>query len=82
MKLLKYNVLIGIMMLVVSTISVSAVTVTDPTNIMYQTPGFEILLFLVAIGLVVLALLVYRGYKKRKKTLGYEYPAHEKGKLK
>ncbi len=83
MKLLKYNISIGILMLlVVSTISVSAATVTDPANVMYQTSGFEILIFLVAIGIVALALVVYRGYKKRKKTLGYEYPAHEKGKLK
>jgi hypothetical protein len=70
------------MMLVASTISVSAVPITDPTNVLNQTPGFEIILFLVAIGIVILALIVYRGYKKRKKTLGYEYPAHEKGKLK
>ena len=82
MKLLRYSAVIGIMMLVASTISVSAVTITDSTNVVYQTPGFEIIIFLVAIGIVALALILYRGYKKRKKTLGYEYPGHEKGKLK
>jgi hypothetical protein len=80
MKLLKYRIVIGIMMLVVSTISVSAETLPPAA----KTPGFEIAIFLVAIGIAVLALIlyrVYRGRKKKKKALGYEYPGHEKGKL-
>ena len=78
MKLLKYSAVISIMMLVALTLSVSAET----TLPMAKTPGFDIIIFLVAIGIVIFALILYRAYRKRKKTLGYEYPAHEKGKLK
>ncbi len=43
---------------------------------------FNWLWLLIPIGIIALVTLLALLYKRRKKTLGYEYPAHEKGKLK